>query len=56
MSKFVEIATSDDVTNAESFSELLQLPVDDEMIPTQLSSSPVKSKNEPRRFKLPTVS
>ncbi len=30
--------------NAESFCELLQLPVDKEMKPTQLSSSPVKPK------------
>ncbi len=44
MSKSVELATSNDVTNAESFSELLQLPVDEEMIPTQVSSSPVKPK------------
>ncbi len=44
MSKSFELATSNDVTNAESFSELLQLPVDEEMIPTLLSYSPVKPK------------
>ncbi len=40
----IKIATFNEVTNAESFSELLQLPVHDEMMPTQLSSSPVKPK------------
>ncbi len=32
------------MTDVDSFSELLQLPVDEEVIPTQLSSSPVKPK------------
>ncbi len=45
VSKSVEIATSNDVTDVDSFSELIQLPVDEEVIPTQ-----------PRRFKLPTMS
>ncbi len=36
--------TSNDVTNVDSFSELIQLPVDEDVIPTQLSSSPVKPK------------
>ncbi len=36
MSKSVEIATSNDVTDVDSFSELIQLPVDEEVIPTQL--------------------
>ncbi len=40
----MEIATSNDVTDVDSFSELLQLPVDEEMVPTQLSSSLVKPK------------
>ncbi len=40
----VEIATSNDVTDVDNFSELIQLPVDEEVIPTQLSSSPVKPK------------
>ncbi len=43
-SQSIEIATSNEVINAESLSELLQLPVDEEVIPTQLSSSPVKPK------------
>ncbi len=37
----IEIANSNAVTNAESFSEILQLPVHEEMMPTQLSSSPL---------------
>ncbi len=44
MSKSVEIGTTNDVTGVDSLSELLQLPVDEEVIPTQLSSSPVKPK------------
>ncbi len=40
----IEIATSNEVINAKSFSELHQLPVDKEMMPMQLSSSPVKPK------------
>ncbi len=44
VSKSVEIATSNDVTNFDRFSEHLQLPVHDKMIHTQLSSSPVKPK------------
>ncbi len=44
MSKCVEIAASIDVTDVDSLSELLQLPVDEEVIPTLLSSSPVKAK------------
>ncbi len=40
----MEIATSNDVTDVDSLSELLQLPVDEEMLPTQLSSSLVKPK------------
>ncbi len=56
MSKSVEIGTTNDVTGVDSFSELLQLPVDEEVIPTQLSSSPVKPKDEPRPFRLPTMS
>ncbi len=46
MSKPVEIATSNDVTDVKSFSELLQLPVDEKVIPTQLSFSPVKPKRK----------
>ncbi len=42
VSKSVEIGTSNDVTDVDSFSKLL--PVDEEVIPTQLSSSPVKPK------------
>ncbi len=44
VSKSVEIATSNDVTDVDSFGELLQLPVDEEILPTQLLSSPVKPK------------
>ncbi len=44
VSKSVEIATSSDVTDVDSFIELLQLPGDEEVIPTQPSSSPVKLK------------
>ncbi len=44
VSKSVEIATSNDMSDVDSFSELLQLPVDEEVIPTQLSSSLVKPK------------
>ncbi len=44
MSKSIKIATSNEVINAESFSELLQLPVDEKMKPTQLSSSLLKPK------------
>ncbi len=44
MSKSVEIATSNDVTDVDSFRELLQLPVDEEVIPTHISCSPVKPK------------
>ncbi len=40
----MEIATSNDVTDVDSFSELLQLPFDEEMVPTQLSSSLIKPK------------
>ncbi len=43
----IEIATSNEVTNAKSFSEILQLPVHEEMMPTQLSS-PVKPKTRSR--------
>ncbi len=32
------------MTDVDSFSELLQLPVDEEIIPTHISSSPVKPK------------
>ncbi len=55
VSKSVEIATSNDVTNAESLSELLQLSVNEEMIPTQPSSSPVKPKRRATP-KVPTMS
>ncbi len=34
MPKSVEIATSNDETDVGNFSELLQLPVDEEVIPT----------------------
>ncbi len=34
VSKSVEIATSNDVTDVDSLSELIQLPVDEEVIPT----------------------
>ncbi len=44
VSKSVEIATSNDLTDVVSFSELLRLPVDEEVISTQFSSSPVKPK------------
>ncbi len=44
VSKSVEIATSNDVTDVDSFSELLHLPADEEVIPTQLSPSAVKPK------------
>ncbi len=40
----IEIANSNEVTNAESFSKLLLLPVHEEIMPTQLSFSPVKHK------------
>ncbi len=46
MSTSVEISTSNDVTDVESFSELIQLPADEEVIPMQLSSSPVKPKRK----------
>ncbi len=44
----IEIANSNEVTNAKSVSELLRLPVHEEMMPTQLSSSPVKPKTRTR--------
>ncbi len=44
MSKSVEIATSNDVTDVDNLSEPHQLPVDEEMIPTHVSSSSVKPK------------
>ncbi len=44
----IEIATSNEVINGDSFSELLHLPVHEEMMPTQLSSSPVKPKTRTR--------
>ncbi len=52
MSKSIKIATVNEVINAESFCELLQSPVDEEMKPTQLSSSPIKTQRRGRRFKL----
>ncbi len=42
MSHLIEVATSNEAINAESFSELVQLSVDEEITPTLLSSSPEK--------------
>ncbi len=45
VSKPVELATSNDVTNAESFSELIQLPGDEEIIPTFIFSGKTQKKS-----------
>ncbi len=38
------MATANNMADVDSFSELLQLPVNEDVTPTQLSSSPVKPK------------
>ncbi len=46
VSKSIEIATSNEAINVASFCELFQLPVDEELTPTQLSSSLLKPKTK----------
>ncbi len=43
VSKCIAVASSDEMVNVGSFSELLQLSVNEAVTPMQFSSSPVKS-------------
>ncbi len=60
MSKSVEIATSNDVTDVDSFSELLQLPVDGHSNAQRCSAGlrerPTPVSPDPEERDIPTVS